>query len=366
MRRRLEPLLRRLWRGEARGWQGLLDAALVPAELAYRIGVRLRNWAYDRGILPATTPPLPTVSVGNVLVGGTGKTPVSAWVARTLADRERAPALVSRGYGGDEVRLHRRWNPDVPVLADRDRLRAAHHAAGSRSRCVVLDDGFQHRRIGRSLDLVLHPVESAGRTRLLPRGPYRDPPSAMARADWIVLTRRTAGEAEAQRVERRLRHRFPDVRVARIRLVPGGWTTLRGTAASPPVGPGLVALTGIARPESFATLAERLTGSEVELVRFADHHAFTPDELSAVRRKAGDRPIVLTEKDAVRIDPPSRLPPSTRVLRLEVEVETGEAELLQALLDVTASAVSPPPTETEADSVPEAPRPRATPGRGET
>ena len=335
MRRRLELLLRRVWAGETDPGSLLASTLLRPLGALYGGAVSLRNAAYDRGWLATVSPPLPVISVGNLLVGGTGKTPVAAWVARLLADASRRPAVALRGYGEDEVRLHRRWNPDVPVHADPDRVRAAVEARQAGSRSLVLDDGFQHRRLGRRLDLVLLPVEGPWRVRLLPAGPYREPLSALERADHVVLTRRTGDREAARNAEERLRSRFPDLPVAHLRLAPDGWSEPGGGEAEPPRGP-LLAVSGIARPEGFRMLTERLTGSAVELMGFPDHHDFIDEELASIRRAAGGRTVVTTEKDAARLPRGGReLGPDARILRLRVEEDTGADELRRAVLRAT-------------------------------
>lgn len=340
MRRLAESLIRTLWARDPSPAARALSLALVPLEFLYRGGVALRNAAYDRGWLSTVEAPVPVVSVGNLSVGGTGKTPVSAWIARLLADRGRAPALVSRGYGKDELSLHRRWNPDVPVVADPDRVRAARSAALEGRAVVVLDDGFQHRRLSRALDLVLLAVEDPwvdgeGRERLLPRGPLREPSTALHRADWVLLTRRVATERRARRAEARIRALAPELRVARVRLAPRDWVTLDGREAEPPPG-AMLAVTGIARPRGFGEMVKRTAPGPVELMSFPDHHPFTPADLRSIGERAAGRPVVTTEKDAVRLVGLPDRPDDVRVLRLRVEVETGKGELRRALLATSA------------------------------
>lgn len=342
MRRWLEPAVRRLWEEDAGPWSALASAALVPMEIAYRGSVAVRNAAYDVGWVSTVPCDVPVVSVGNILVGGAGKTPVAAWAARILADASRAPAVAMRGYGSDERRLHRRWNPDVPVFADRDRSRAVAEARDAGCRSAVLDDGFQHRRLRRDLDLVLLPIEGPWRVRLLPRGPFREPLSALQRADRIILTRRTGDRRAAREAEDRIRERFPELPVAHLRLAPAGWTTPSGEAEAPPHGP-LLAVSGIARPDEFRELVGRLTDSDVELLAFPDHHDFTEADLESIRRRAGGRGVVTTEKDAVRLpDGGAELGRRTRVLRLRVEEEDGATELRKVLLEATARGTGAP------------------------
>jgi tetraacyldisaccharide 4'-kinase len=268
------------------------------------------------------------VSVGNLAVGGTGKTPVAAWAARALAAAGLKPALLSRGYGRDELLLHHRWNPDVPVLADPDRVAAARAALAGGARAAVLDDGFQHRRLARDVDLVLVAAEDALPGRLLPRGPFREPTSALGRAHGVVVTRRTATEAEAEARAGEVAALFPALVLGRAALVPHGWQTLGGAPAPAPEGPTL-AVTAVARPESFAVQLEAATGAPTELLAFPDHHEFTPDDVKAMRARAGERTVVVTEKDAVKLQPyEAMLGPALRVLSLSLRWEAGEAALV--------------------------------------
>ena len=126
--------------------------ALTPLSWIFSTAVAVKNVLYDIGLLRARKLALPAVSVGNLSVGGTGKTPVSAWVAAELARRGARPAIVLRGYGDDEVLVHRALNPGVPVIVDADRVRGAATAKAQGATVVVLDDAFQHRRAARDAD----------------------------------------------------------------------------------------------------------------------------------------------------------------------------------------------------------------------
>ena len=119
---RARSLVVRLWRGEGGVGPVLLGALTAPLAVIYGSVVRTRNLLYRVGVLPAADPPLPVVSVGNLAVGGTGKTPVSGWLAAEFERLGLRPAIVMRGYGEDEVRLHRRWSPAIPVIVTPRRL----------------------------------------------------------------------------------------------------------------------------------------------------------------------------------------------------------------------------------------------------
>src|SRR5687768_3928318 len=168
-----------------------------------------RRHLYDSGVFRSEDPVLPAVSVGNLSSGGTGKTPFAAWLAAQLGQSAR-PAIALRGYGGDEAEVHRRLNPDVPVVVNADRAAAIREAQTLGADVVVLDDAFQHRRIARVADVVLLSTEQLMRPlRLLPAGPWREPLSAARRADLIVVTRKSASSADAQRATSKLRQLMP-------------------------------------------------------------------------------------------------------------------------------------------------------------
>jgi tetraacyldisaccharide 4'-kinase len=334
-----EDRVRRWWRGE----RGVLGWALVPVALllsaVFGGVVALKNALYDRGLLPSRQAPVPVLGVGNLTVGGTGKTPVSAWLVRRLIELGRRPALVSRGYGQDELMLHGRWNPEVPVVASRSRAEAARQAAGRGADVVVLDDGFQHRRLRRDADVVLLAAETPFPGRLLPAGPYREPAGALARARLVIVTRKSAPESRAVQLAEQVAAGWPDLPVARAVLAPDGWQRLDGTDAPAPEGPVLVA-TAVADPESVqATVRAALAGTVApgqpvplpDIEAFPDHHRFRAGELEALGRRVGDGTLVVTEKDAVKLlDVPVTLP-RVLVLTLTLRWEAGE-EAVEALV----------------------------------
>ena len=325
----------RWWAGEA-GLPGkALDAGLIPEELLFRGGVAARNLAYDRGWLRAERAPVPVVSVGNVGVGGAGKTPVAAWIAARLLERGSRPAVALRGYGADEVQVHRELNPEVPVFAAARRVEAAREAAAAGRDVVVLDDAFQHRALARDLDVVLVSVEGwTERRRLLPRGPWREAASALLRAGVVVATRKSASVDDAARVVRQLRTLAPGVPVAECWLAPDALVPLASPTSEPPSGgDAVLAVAALADPAPFAENL-RQQGFSVELAAFPDHHAFDAVESAALLERAGGRPIAMTHKDAVKLR--QHLPPSAAawVLTQSVRFTAGGDVLLRALDDV--------------------------------
>ncbi len=192
-----ERLLDHIWESSAPDAR-VARALLSPFGWGYGAAVALRNLAYDRGWYDAHELALPAIAIGNLTVGGTGKTPIAAWFATALRARGARPAIVLRGYGGDEVLVHRRLNPGIPVVADADRVRGVSTARAEGATVVVLDDGFQHRRARRDADVVLLSADRAGPFRYLPAGPWREPLQSLRRASAIVVTRRNASRVSAQ------------------------------------------------------------------------------------------------------------------------------------------------------------------------
>jgi tetraacyldisaccharide 4'-kinase len=191
---------------------------------------------------------------------------------------------------------------------------------------VVLDDGFQHRRLARDLDIVLIAAEDPFPGRLLPRGPYREPTEALGRAHSVVVTRRTASPSDAGELARKVAEAHPRIVVAVAALVPGGWQDLSGRPASAPIG-AAVAAAAVARPEAFRVHVESETGGEVELAAFPDHYDYREADARALRARAGGRAIVITEKDAVKLSAHAAVLGPVRVLVQALRWESGEAEL---------------------------------------
>lgn len=337
--RRAERWVWRWWAGEAGLPGALADAIAWPCEHLYRAAVGVRNRAYHRGWLPARRAPIPVISVGNLAVGGTGKTPLSAWLARWFADRGVPVAVAVRGYGADEIVLHGRWNPDIAVHAHRRRARAVAAAAESGARLAVLDDAFQHRAVRRDLDLVLLAAEGPKNHRLLPRGPFREPPQALRRADFVLITRRTASREDADAVAEWARRAAPSVPTVHVAFRPGRWQRLDGTPASAPRGE-VLAVAGIARPELFVATLRETGAGPVELVTFPDHHHYRAGDAAAIRRFAANRPVVTTEKDAVKLVRFADILGECRVLSLTVTVESGEQELEERLKALACRALA--------------------------
>jgi tetraacyldisaccharide 4'-kinase len=257
---------------------------------------------FERGALAIHVPPVPAISIGNLAVGGTGKTPVAAWIARSLVDAGARPAIVMRGYGADEPLVHARLNPDVPVIAEPDRLRGASTAVAGGADCIVLDDAFQHRRIGRAVDVVLVSADRwDGRVRLLPAGPWREPLAALRRATLVLVTRKAVDLSRARSVASELAgHTSAPVAIAALVLGP-----LASNGEELPInalaGRRVLAIAAIGDAEAFRKQLQ-LAGATVRAAFFGDHHRFTRGDARelASRISEGEWPVC-TLKDYVKL-----------------------------------------------------------------
>jgi len=294
-----------IWAGRGKKARAV-RSMLTPFAWLYGAAVVTRGKLYDWGILRTREFSVPVLSVGNLSVGGTGKTPVSAWLTSRLKEKGVSPAVVLRGYGGDEIIVHQRLNEGVPVIASPDRARGIREAIAEGADVVILDDAFQHRRAGRDVDLLLVSADAwMGKPRLLPAGPWREPLRAARRATLLVITRKTVDRSVVADVARALANAAPRVPVASVYLGPG---ELRSTATgqSMPLqaihGADLTAIAAIAQPESFFKQLTEL-GAVVRPHSYPDHHAFTREEAHRIASEATDSDfVVCTLKDAVKLE----------------------------------------------------------------
>ena len=324
-----------VWEGTSVGAQ-LTRGALTPLSWLFGLGVAGRNALFGAGVLASRPTAVPAISVGNLSVGGTGKTPVAADVARRLREAGAHPALVMRGYGGDEPAVHAILNPDVPVLTSPDRVAGCEAARARGCDVAVLDDAFQHRQAQRVVDIVLVAAEQWGSSRrLLPAGPYREPPSALRRASLVIVTRKTASAALAHEIAARLAAEA-SIPAANVAFHLDALQRVGVDGARQPLsslgGQSVLAVTGIGAPQSFVAQLES-SGARVELVSFPDHHQFTAGDVARIAARApGHNSVVCTLKDAVKL---GKLWPRAGVplwyVSQRLTVESGEAAYAAAI-----------------------------------
>lgn len=358
----------RIVRGETRGALGAPVGAAARGALAalaagYAVVVAAYRTAYDWHWLRPESLPCPVVSVGNLTVGGTGKTTTTRWLARRLLARGVRPAILSRGYrsaaggaplvvsdpdgirlptdqSGDEPQLLARSLPGVPVLIGRNRVASGRLACGEFGvGACLLDDGFQYWRLRKDVEIVLIDATCPlGYGALLPRGLLRESPRALRRADLVILTRVDLVEPELPTtIERVVRRWAPAVRWAGARHRFQALVALEGAAPAPLAllrEGRWAALSSVARPDSFErTLATRGAGQIVPF-RFPDHHRYSEGEIATVvrrAREAGCTAIVTTEKDAVKLDARWFAGMACWVLPIDLEFVWGEDEIERLL-----------------------------------
>ena len=339
--------------GEDRGPAAVaLRGLTLPATLPYRAAVTGRNALYATGILPTRDLGRPTLSVGNLTAGGTGKTPMVIALARLLQAMGHRPAVLLRGYepkgyeskrGSDEAaELRGSLGGGVPVMPDADRLAGARRVLEQHPETSVflLDDGFQHRRARRDLNLVLvDTLRPFGFDHLLPRGLLREPVSALRRADAVILTRTDRAEA-AQREAvsatiRRLTGRPPLAESIH------DWSALRLAFKPYPLEriaqQAVLGVAGIGNPQDFADRLKQVAGRCVGVLTYDDHYRYSRDELAgifSVALERGAQAVVTTEKDYVKwrtfaSGVKARLPVYRPVVALRFT--RGAAELQQLL-----------------------------------
>lgn len=338
-------LVRRLWR--RRSWKArVVRAGLLPFSGIYAGVVSFRAAAYRLGVARARVLPLPAVAVGNLSVGGTGKTPLAAWIAAYCVQAGRRPGILLRGYGRDEVLVHQRLVPEAIVVADPDRSAGGAAARRQGANVLVLDDAFQLLAARRDLNIA---VLAAEQERLspwpLPAGPWREPRGALGRADILVVTRKRADADTARALADRLAARWPAATVAQARLAlrdlvgmrSGSRISLDGLR-----GQQVFAAAAIADPESFAVQV-RASGATVQLTAYQDHHEYDAGDVRRlVQLAAGGGYLVVTEKDAVKLrDVWPAEGPEPLVAELEWTWERNGGAVVQALDRVLAAPVQP-------------------------
>jgi len=328
--------------------------ALTVVAAGYGRMLGAREWLYRRGVLRARDVPAVVVSIGNLTVGGTGKTPAAELAAVTLASLGRRPAIVSRGYrrrsrgvqvvadtasirldpdeAGDEPFLLARRLPGVPVVVGANRHEAASLAVERFGiDAVVLDDGFQHRTLRKDLEIVMVRGRTPwGNGHMLPRGPLREPLSALARADLVVAT--GADESDVGAVRDTVSRYAPHVPVLTATYTPARcWRAgrMETVALDRLAGLRVLAFAGVASPDSFARTLKDLGVILEDVVTFDDHHWYSRAdlaELGARAERTGVDALVTTEKDWVRL---RGLPLPARplhVVSVTLDLVTGGAE----------------------------------------
>lgn len=338
----------------------------------YRVVIWARLRLYDMGIFRRRSLGCLTISVGNITVGGTGKTPVVEMLARSLSERGRRVAILSRGYkskhprrggnrhapdeysprvvsdgkrvlldadhAGDEPYLLARNLNRVSVLVDKNRVEAGRYAMSHMGvDTVILDDGFQYLALGQRLDLVLIDCTNPfGNGHLLPRGVLREPLSALKRANYFLLTK--TGGLELEPIRHKLREINPTAEIAETAYKPLYFEEVTSGRRQQPKfvrGKNVHVVSAIARPDSFEKTVEKLGARIRKRLRFVDHHRFSREEIHRIVAEAsadGADCILTTQKDAVRLPPLKSTHVPVLFLRVAVKITRGPEDFADSVL----------------------------------
>jgi len=320
----------------------LARLALLPASGLWRGAMAVREAAYRLGWLGITDLPLPSVAVGNLTVGGSGKTPIAVWMARYYVARGLVPGILLRGYGSDETLVHQHAVPEAVVVADPDRAVGADRALARGAQVLVLDDAYQRLDVRRDLNVAVISAETSRAVRWsLPAGPWREGWAALDRADAIVVTRKRASAEAALGLAATLQTRIQGpVAVAHLGLrYLEGMISGRRHPAAALAGKRVVAASGIADPDAFVAQT-KATGAAVQVATWKDHHAYRDEDVAWLAKAArrADH-LVITQKDAVKLR--DRWPatvPEPLVALLDLEWEEG-GENIAAALDTVVTPI---------------------------
>ncbi|MCX7981284.1 MAG: tetraacyldisaccharide 4'-kinase [Syntrophales bacterium] len=327
-----------IWKRNTPGFAGIL---LSPLSAIYGFIVRLRNYLYDKKCLPIYQLPCPVISVGNLTVGGTGKTPMTILISRIIKEAGFRPAVVSRGYkgkggekvkivstekevllppeiAGDEPVMMAKKLRGIPVITGKDRVQAGRQAwRRFYPDCIVCDDAFQHRRLHRDLDiLLLNAHRPFGNGRLLPAGPLREPKTSVSRAHLIGAIKKGADTTAPD-----ICPAFTARMVKTALFLP---TTEEKRLPKILRGKRVFAFAGIADPEHFLHLLKEEEAEVVRFLAFPDHYGYTKKDVEQLRETALSERCEFTcttEKDAVKIAHLTSVIPNLAVLQVEIEIE---------------------------------------------
>lgn len=340
--------------GAQRGaFASILRGGLRAMSWGYGLATTIRNRMFDSGLRKVHQVPAPVISIGNLTAGGTGKTPFVAYVVDWLIQRGYRPGIVSRGYhaiesdstgeiANDEKRVLEALCPGIPHLQNANRVLAASQAVSHHNcQMLVLDDGFQHRRLHRDLDIVLIDVTNPfGHGFVLPRGLMRESITGLKRADLLALTRCEQAKPDViQEIKEKIGQvtTAPIIQTAfeptRTRSILGAIERLSHLSNTP-----VVAFCGIGNPDGFWRTLESADIECLASRSFADHHIYSDSEIADLQQLAqrvGARCLVTTAKDLVKI--PAEWCDALPVLAVDIELRVNEQDediLFKSLMQV--------------------------------
>ncbi len=342
----------------------LFRILLIPLCGLYGVIVHIRNYCYNVGIYKQKRLPCTVISIGNIVVGGTGKTPTAATIAKLLHSVEIKVAVLLRGYkrhkgekilivsddknllssreeSGDEAYMLAHQLSAIPIIVGKRRFLAGEAAISKfKSEALILDDGFQHRQLARDLDiLTIDATQPYGTNSMLPIGTLREPKSSIKRADIIILTRTDATGTNIEQLKTELNQLAPNTPILESIHKPISLYRLNQTDQNSAVplnnlsGKRLLAVCGIGNPNAFAKTLEKHNPDKVELLAFPDHHLYTKSDLQQIQHKlkqVNAEWIVTTQKDEHKL---AHINSELQifVLAIELIITEGEKVLLDKL-----------------------------------
>ncbi len=299
----------------------------------YNFIITLRNIGFDKGILPTQKMPVPVLVLGNITVGGTGKTPAAIWLIQELRKRSYFPVLLSRGYGHDEVHLFHQHLPDTPHYTAAQRVLGARQIIAELGThlCIVLDDAFQHRYLARDCNIVLiDAIQPFGYEAPLPLGKLRETISSLRRAHFIVITKsnliqhqtlkKLQCKIQAYTSAPQFLAKHSPIRVQKLGGEPHALEFL--------LGKKLLPVAGIGSPESFLRTLQELSYSLAPSLLFADHYQYSAQDIHSMQswmQQYQAEAIITTSKDAVKLLQYADVCPFMWVLEIAFQVEDSEA-----------------------------------------
>ena len=334
----------------ASGGAMLLKPLLRALSYPYSLFIRVRNFLYDKNILKSTSARCPVMSVGNITLGGTGKTSCVQWLCRMLSEKGHNAVILSRGYGAEKGEINDEYKvllsnlPTVSHIANRDRVSSAERAVKEfDADCLVLDDGFSHRRLRRDIDiLLLDALVPYGYGHLLPAGLLREPLTSTRRADVIILTHSDLVDGDyLDDFEDKLKRLFPARPILREIHKPVRIREIHSLKEYPPEwikGKSIYAFCGIGNPEAFEKTLKKLGANVFEMKVFSDHHIYKAEDVDQIisDAKSTSAEIVLTtQKDAVKIKTFKKCYPVYELI-VSFEVVRGASELEARILRLFA------------------------------
>lgn len=333
-----------------KNWSWFWKPILKIASLIYFLGLIIHRLLYKTGILKVKSLPCPVISIGNIVWGGTGKTPIVEYVGRFYLNRRKTPLILMRGYGVDENKQLAKQLPDAKFGVGPDRFQEAEKILKKGPVDVaILDDGFQHWKLKRDLDIVsINVLNPFGNYALIPRGILREPLSSLGRASIVVLTDvNLTPRKELEDLKVKIRSISPKIEFIEAYREPLYFyrpESRERIQVGRLHGQRVTSFSGIGTPRSFQMLLNQIGLRTVRNFEYSDHHHYTDEELKEivrVKEASESNEVITTEKDFYRCEKSMRHIVKPLILKVRLRLTTGEHILHQFLSRFTGSSEIP-------------------------